>query len=164
MTGSASCAHRGPPPTPCGDTTWARLAEGWLLTLTGEHDLATAAELEHQMQQVCDSSANASVLIDLSQAAFIDCQVIGWLVRWCEHARRSPNFRLWAATGEVSAAKRLIDMLGLDELAPCCASKGEALAMLMTTTVEAVTAARSRRPVRRASRTEAALSVGSPSS
>lgn len=108
-----------------GDTAWTRLAEGWLLTLTGEHDLATVPEIEHQMQQVCDSSANATVLIDLTEAAFIDCQVIGWLVRWCEHSRRSPNFRLCVATGEVSAAKRLIDLVGLDELAPCRPSKGE---------------------------------------
>ena len=163
MTGSAPRAHRGPPPATPGDTTWARLAEGWLLTLTGEHDLATAPELEHQMQQVCDSSANASVLIDLTEAMFIDCQVIGWLVRWCEHGRRSTNLRVCVATGDASVAKRLIDLLGLDELAPCRASKGEALAMLMTPKVEVAMPARLGRPVRRASRTEAALSMGLPS-
>jgi anti-anti-sigma factor len=165
MTGSAPRAHRGPPPTTSGGTAWTRLAEGWLLTLTGEHDLATAPELEHQMQQVCDSSTNASVLIDLTETTFIDCQVIGWLVRWCEHGRRSPNFRLCVATGDASVAKRLIDLLGLDELAPCRASKGEAVAMLMTPKVEVATPARSRpnRPVRHASRTATALSVGSPS-
>lgn len=51
------------------------------------------------MQQVCDSSANASVLIDLTEAVFIDCQIIGWLVRWCEHSRGSTTFRLCVATG-----------------------------------------------------------------
>ena len=141
-----------------GDTVWTRLAEAWLLTLTGEHDLATAPELQHQMQQVCDSSARARVLIDLTEAAFIDCQVLGWLVRWCEHARRSTTLRL-------CVAKRLIDLLGLDELAPCRASKSEALAVLMTPNVEVAAHVRSRldRPVRRAPRTEAAVSVGSPS-
>ena len=123
MTGSAACVYRAPPATKSGDTIWTRLAEGWLLTLTGEHDLTTAPELEHQMQQVSDSSTNASVLIDLTEATFIDCQVIGWLVRWCEHGRRSTNFRLCVATGDASVAKRLIDLLGLDELAPCRASR-----------------------------------------
>jgi anti-anti-sigma factor len=165
MTGSAPCVHRGPSTTMSGDTVWTRLAEGWLLTLTGEHDLATAPELQHQMQQVCDSSAHASVLINLSQAAFIDCQVICWLVRWCNHARRSTTLRVCVVTGYASVAKRLIDLLGLDELAPCRASKSEALGILMTPNVEVAAHARSRldRPVRRASRTEAALSVGSPS-
>ena len=63
------------------------------------------------MQQVCDSSANASVLIDLTEAMFIDCQVIGWLVRWCEHGRRSAKLRVCVATGDASVAKRLIDLL-----------------------------------------------------
>jgi hypothetical protein len=67
--------------------------------------------------------AHASVLIDLTDAAFIDCQVIGWLVRWCEHGRRSANFRVCVATGDASVAKRLIDLLGLAELAPRRASR-----------------------------------------
>ena len=65
------------------------------------------------MQQVCDSSANASVLIDLTEAVFIDCPVIGWLVRWCKHGRGSTNLRR-------CVAKQLIDLLSLDELAAAC--------------------------------------------
>ena len=164
MTGFAPCVYRGPPSTMSGDTAWTRLAEGWLLTLTGEHDLTTAPELEHQLQQVCDSSANASVLIDLTEAVFIDCQIIGWLVRWCEHSRRSTTFRLCVATGYASVAKRLIDLLSFDEIAPCRPSTSEALAVLTTSKVEAASPVRSRadHPVRRASHAEAALSVGSP--
>jgi anti-anti-sigma factor len=130
-----------------------------MLTLTGEHDLTTAPELEHQLQQVCDSSAHACVLIDLSDAAFIDCQVMGWLARWCEHGRRSANFRVCVATGNASVAKRLIDLLDLDEIAPCRAGRSEALEILITPRVEIATPARSRfdRPVRRAPRIVAAL-------
>jgi anti-anti-sigma factor len=133
-----------------------------MLTLTGEHDLTTVPELEHQMRQVCASSAHASVLIDLNDVAFIDCQVIGWLVRWCEHGRRSTSLRLCVATGDASVAQRLIDLLGLDRLAPCRTSKAEAVGVLMRPEVDIATPARSGpdRPGRRASRTEAALPAG----
>ena len=130
MTRSAPCVQPRPPTTTPGDTTWTRLEEGWLLTLTGEHDLTTARELEHQMQQVSASSAKASVVIDLSKAAFIDYQVIAWLVRWSDHARRSGDLRVSVATGEVSAARRLIDLVGSAGLVPCHATTAEAFAAI----------------------------------
>ena len=100
-----------------------------VLTLEGEHDLTTVPRLEHQMEQVCASGTN--VVIDLTRATFIDCQVIRWLLRWSERARRIDHLHLAVAIGaDGSCAKRLIDLLNATETIPCQTTMTEALVSL----------------------------------
>jgi anti-anti-sigma factor len=100
-----------------------------VLTLEGEHDLTTVPRLEHQIEQACASGT--SVVIDLTRATFIDCQVVGWLLRWSERARRIDHLNLAVAIGaDGSCAKRLIDLLDATGPIPCQTTMAEALVSL----------------------------------
>lgn len=116
--------------TPAGAATLTKPADYWLLSLSGEHDLMTAPALEQQMQQV--AASGTSVVIDLSDASFVECQVMAWLVRWSDVARQSSHLHLSVATGENTAAKRLIDILGLHDALPCHTSRAEAVVAITT--------------------------------
>ncbi len=112
-----------------GTTTLTNQDGTWVLTLEGEHDLTTVPRLEHQMEQVCASGTN--VVIDLTRATFIDCQVVGWLLRWSERARRIDHLHLAVAIGaDGSCAKRLIDLLNATGPIPCQTTTTEALVSL----------------------------------
>jgi anti-anti-sigma factor len=112
-----------------GRATLTREDEVWVLTLTGEHDVATAPELEHEMEQI--EASGTSVVIDLTEASFIDSQVIAWLLRWSKRAASSTHLRLAVATGgDGSIAKRLIDLVGIADHLPCHRAKAEAVAHL----------------------------------
>ena len=101
----------------------------WLLTLEGEHDLATLPGLEQQMQRL--GSPGTRVVVDLTRATFIDCQVVGWLLRWSERARHIDDMHLAVAIGQDgSCAKRIIDLLNAAETIPCYATLIEALVSL----------------------------------
>ena len=112
-----------------GTTKLASQDGTWVLTLEGEHDLTTVPRLEHQMEQVCASGT--SVVIDLTRVTFIDCQVVRWLLRWSERARRIGHLDLAVAIGaDGSCAKRLIDLLNATETIPCQTTMTEALVSL----------------------------------
>ena len=74
------------------------------------------------------AASGTSVVIDLSDATFIDSQVVGWLVRWSECVMESSSLHLAIATGTDGAfAKRVIDLLGLTNRLPCHPTKTDAL-------------------------------------
>jgi anti-anti-sigma factor len=112
----------------------------WVLLLEGEHDLATLPQLHQQMQQVCREGG--IVVIDLTRTTFIDCRIVGWLLRWSERARRSDDLRLAVAIGhDGSFVRRVIDVLRATETIPCHETKAEALASLRAAMTFAVGAA-----------------------
>ncbi len=55
-----------------------RARSTWLIRMVGEYDVANVSELEAAFDQVC--IAGGSVVVDLSEAAFLDSSVIGMLV------------------------------------------------------------------------------------
>lgn len=88
-----------------------------LLALGGEHDLSTVPVLEHRMQDV--SASGTGVIIDLSDAAFIDCAIVGWLVRWSHAARESDHLHLAVVVGDDrTIAKRVLDLVRVNGLVP----------------------------------------------
>ncbi|HET7171666.1 MAG TPA: STAS domain-containing protein [Gaiellales bacterium] len=99
----------------------------WHLRLHGEHDLATAPELEQAMRTVLDSGT--TVLIDLTGATFIDSTVIHWLLRWAGHAGQPDTTLRLAVVGASpeSAAGRVIDLAGLRHSIPLYPTTNEAL-------------------------------------
>jgi anti-anti-sigma factor len=115
-----------------GKARLTREDEIWVLALTGEHDLATAPELEREMKQV--EASGTSVVIDLTEASFIDSQIISWLLRWSERAAVSSHLRLAVATGgDGSITKRLIDLVGIADKLPCHETRADAVATLGST-------------------------------
>jgi anti-anti-sigma factor len=101
----------------------------WQLALAGEHDLSTEGMLENRMGRVCASGT--SVVIDLTQTTFIDCRIVGWLVRWQERARQSDHLHLAIVAGaDGSIIRRLLDLVHLTEAVPCHESRDQAVTAL----------------------------------
>jgi anti-anti-sigma regulatory factor len=59
-----------------GASTLTRRGEIRMLILTGERDLTTISDLDRDMEHV--AASGTSVVIDLSEATFIDSQVLSW--------------------------------------------------------------------------------------
>jgi anti-anti-sigma factor len=116
-------------PAAYGSTRLTNKQGTWVLLLEGEHDLATLPQLHQKMQQVC--SEGTSVVIDLTRTTFIDCRVVGWLLRWSERARRSDDLQLAVAIGhDGSFVRRVIDVLRATETIPCHETTAEAFTSL----------------------------------
>jgi hypothetical protein len=64
---------------PLPSVTIEPLAEAvWVVSLVGEHDLATAPEVRQAIDQA--AAEGGRVVIDLTQATFIDSTIIGAIV------------------------------------------------------------------------------------
>ena len=91
-----------------------------VFTLRGEHDIDTAPDLRAELERAL--AAGAAVIVDLSQADFIDSTVLGALIYG--HERRQP-FGLVVPPG--CPAHRLCEMVELGGIVPIYASEPEAL-------------------------------------
>jgi anti-anti-sigma factor len=127
---SARGAERTNPMTPdVGTAELTQVGGTWLLALAGEHDLSTVPMLEHRMQDV--SASGTTVVIDLSDAAFIDCAIVGWLLRWSHAARESDHLHLAVVVGgDRAITKRVLDLVRVNGLVPSQASRDEAMKSL----------------------------------
>jgi len=83
----------------------------WLLSLHGEHDIATQPSLREQLGHV--RAAGGPIVVDLSAAGFIDSTIVGALL---ECAEAGPEIQVIAPPG--SAARRLIDLVRLADALP----------------------------------------------
>jgi anti-anti-sigma regulatory factor len=84
----------------------------WLVALHGEHDLSTLSLLEDDTTGILDHCTR--VVVDLSNASFIDCSVLNWLWRMqrtLEAAGRQSLLVVDGARG--STAARAIDAAGV---------------------------------------------------
>jgi anti-anti-sigma factor len=88
----------------------------WLVALRGEHDISTTPLLEQQMRNLSPSCTLA--IVDLSDATFIDCSVLNWLLRTRSELGGAGNQSLrviWGAPG--SLVERVFHLVWLrDEL------------------------------------------------
>ena len=92
--------------------------------LTGEHDLSSVDELRDAFDQ---ASAARSVMIDLSDTAFIDSAVLGALI--ASHRDATEHGRRWAlivGNGSGAAVRRILELTGLDAVMPVYSSREEA--------------------------------------
>ena len=83
----------------------------WLLSLHGEHDIATQPSLREQLGHV--RAAGGPIVVDLSGAKFVDSTIIGALL---ECANGGPAVSVVAPPE--SAGRRLADLLRLADALP----------------------------------------------
>jgi anti-anti-sigma regulatory factor len=98
----------------------------WLVTLQGDHDLATRRLLEHQTRAIWPLCKVA--VIDLSDVEFIDSGVIRWLLdveRALEDAGACTLSVVEGPPG--SAADRLFGLLRMRHVLACYLTRAEAL-------------------------------------
>ena len=97
-----------------------------VLALTGEHDVSTtvpalSAELERLL------AADARVVVDLTQAEFIDSSVVGTLI--AAHSRvQAAAGRVAIAVAPGSFAERLLTLVGVSEIGPVFPTRAAAVA------------------------------------
>jgi anti-anti-sigma factor len=99
-------------------------ADGCVVVLTGEHDLSSVDELRQAFEQ---TSSDRSVLVDLSDTAFIDSAVLGALI--ASHREAAEQGRHWAlivGNGSGAAVRRILELTGLDAVMPVYTSREEA--------------------------------------
>jgi anti-anti-sigma regulatory factor len=99
----------------------------WLVSLHGDHDLATRAELERQTRAIWQACKVA--VIDLSEVAFIDSGVIRWLLNVERELEAAGAFTFSIVEGSAgSVAERLFGLLRMRYVLACYPTREAALA------------------------------------
>jgi len=115
-----------------GELIVEKLPAAWLLRLRGEHDLATTDTLHAQLEAVFLHGA-ANVVVDLSDAVFIDSSTVGAIFRGVRTAREDEKGALVVAAPPGSFARRVFDQAGLSDAVPLFDNRRDALASLQRT-------------------------------
>jgi anti-anti-sigma regulatory factor len=99
----------------------------WLITLRGDHDLATRAELARETGPVWALCRIA--IIDLRDVGFIDSGVIRWLLDVEEQLESAGTFTFSIVEGRPgSPAARLFEVLRMRHVLACYPTLEEAMA------------------------------------
>jgi anti-anti-sigma regulatory factor len=97
----------------------------WLVTLHGDHDLATRQLLEHQTRAIWSLCEVA--VIDLSDTTFIDSGVIRWLLHVEHELEAAGVFTLSIVEGAPgTVADRIFGLLRMRHVLACYATREEA--------------------------------------
>jgi anti-anti-sigma factor len=84
-----------------------------VVTVTGEHDLSTAPELQRRLDAALDSGA--AVAIDLLQTTFIDSTVLRVLICTRERAsERGIGFSVALGDSTGHGVRRLLELTGME--------------------------------------------------
>ena len=111
-----------------GEVIVDRVEGAWVLTLRGEHDLSTTPSLRDELDRAL--GGGSTVIVDLSDVAFIDSTVLRALVYGHDEAVKQEQHTVAIVAPDGGLARRLLDMTGLSTLLPMYESRGEALTAL----------------------------------
>jgi anti-sigma B factor antagonist len=111
-----------------GELVVEKSEQAWVLILRGEHDLTTAPTLDAELSAVF--AYGTTVVVDLTEASFVDSSIAGALVRAWETAegKEGSAVAICAPTGSV--ARRLLDLIGATRVIPTYETRADALARL----------------------------------
>jgi anti-sigma B factor antagonist len=94
-------------------------SDRYLITVSGEVDLATSPELDTAIIAAIDSGAT-SVVIDLTDVSFMDSSGLGVIVRALKRCREAENDLDLVITNE--RVLKVFGITGLDQVIPIHAS------------------------------------------
>jgi anti-sigma B factor antagonist len=100
-------------------------ADTHVIELGGEIDLYTAPEFKQRMAEIIDDG-KTRVVVDLSQATFIDSTTLGVLVGGVKRLRPSGGSLALVCTDD--NITKIFEITGLDRVFPIHGSRDEALA------------------------------------
>lgn len=103
-------------------------AHVWVVNVVGEHDLANAKQLEDSVQRVFD--AGSCLLLDLSDATFIDSSVVRVIVSAQARADQNTHDALVVVAPKTSVPRRVLDLVGLADHVTICDDRPNGLATL----------------------------------
>jgi len=102
-------------------------ADTHVIELGGEIDLYTAPEFKERMVELIDGGKK-QIVVDLSEATFIDSTTLGVLVGGVKRLRPSGGALALVCTDQ--NITKIFEITGLDRVFPIHATRGEALASL----------------------------------
>ena len=102
-----------------------------IIELGGEVDLYTAPEFKERMVQLIDGGKK-QIVVDLSQATFIDSTTLGVLVGGVKRLRPAGGALALVCTDQ--NITKIFEITGLDRVFPIHGSREEALQSLQSTT------------------------------
>jgi anti-sigma B factor antagonist len=109
----------------------------WLVSIAGEHDLSNISQLTAAFDGI--SSIGGSVIVDLSDATFIDSTVIRALITGCNRVEQD-GYDFSLVVPDDSFTNRVLTIAGVGVLLGMCASVKDAIAIIDEPTIdEAVT-------------------------
>ena len=114
-----------------GELIVEKLPAAWLLRLRGEHDVTTVDTLDAQLEAVFRHGTN--VVVDLSDAVFIDSSTVGAIFRGVRRARHDEKGTLVVSSPPGSFGRRVFDQAGLSDAVPLFDNRRDALASLEVT-------------------------------
>src|SRR2546423_2879057 len=115
-------ADRRPP----GEIVASDLGQGrWLITVSGEHDLTTAATLRAELETAI--GAGSAVVVDLGGTTFLDSSILAVLVHADELAQQTLSRPLGLVVTADGAADRLFVVTGARRAFTIFASVEDAL-------------------------------------
>ena len=104
-------------------------SETHVIELGGEIDLYTAPEFKERMAEIIDEG-KTRVVVDLSEATFIDSTTLGVLVGGVKRLRPAGGSLVLVCTDE--NILKIFEITGLDRVFPIHATRDEALADVAT--------------------------------
>jgi anti-anti-sigma factor len=97
---------------------------GWRVALRGEHDVATAPEVEAALADIAQRGAD--VIIDLSEATFADSSILQAILRYAT----APGESFVIVALPETLPHHLLDLTAVAQLVPVCDSRDDALGQL----------------------------------
>lgn len=97
----------------------------WLIVLTGEHDISTVERLTDALDRVF--ATGTIVVLDLSEATFIDSMIIKTLLSTQRRVEQAPDEDLAIVIPDGSISARVIDLVGLRNRLPIFQNRDAAL-------------------------------------
>jgi anti-sigma B factor antagonist len=130
MTTAAATSASRPEYAHLGQVAVEHYARGVaLVTMRGEHDLATQPVLAHALGI---AAAHSNVIVDLTECSFIDSTVISEFIKSSETVRASGDQVMLVIPREQTQVARIAHLTGLAHLFELHDSKEAALARLGT--------------------------------
>jgi anti-sigma B factor antagonist len=115
---------------PIGELIVERHGGVWSLRLRGEHDLTNAEVLDAEIEAVF--AHGSSVIVDLTEATFIDSTVLRALFRGRELADENDSHALAiVCPADSRPVRRILDLVGVPSLIPVYESHEDARAALL---------------------------------
>jgi anti-anti-sigma factor len=96
----------------------------WLVVLAGEHDLSTAPRLSQALADI--ERHGTDVLLDLSEATFIDSSILQTLFQHAGH----PDERVAIVSPPGTMPRRLLELTRFDQHIRVCDTRTEGLLAL----------------------------------
>jgi anti-anti-sigma factor len=99
------------------------------ISVRGELDLSTAADLERPLEEVLERG-HGPVLVDLSECEFIDSTGIALIVRARQRLQSDGRGRHLVVCSYNDQVRRVLDITGLDVSIPVHRTRDEAIASI----------------------------------